>query len=260
MTSFLGEIGKKLAERWLTSVVLPGVLFMAVLFVAWAGGWTKAIDLDALVIRLAALARKATTNPEFAVVLVVGTLLAASGSGLLAQGLGSLVQRIWVSKRPAIVVRFRHARSSANLARYRPARLTSIGDRFYLLNERIDVQYGLSVSLAWPRLWLLLKDPAPAAINSVYNRYRSAAATSGWGIMYGLVGAAWWPAIVVGVVMILVGYRRALTSSVVLSNLLEAAVDTHQVALATVLGISLPEGRITPPEGGQINNILNKRA
>lgn len=34
MNAFLGELGKKLAERWLTLLVLPGLLYITVITVA----------------------------------------------------------------------------------------------------------------------------------------------------------------------------------------------------------------------------------
>jgi hypothetical protein len=56
------------------------------------------------------------------------------------------------------------------------------------------------------------------------------------------------------------GYRRARSSATALAILIEATVDTHATELAKVVGVDLPEGRVTPIEGNRINDLLLKRA
>ncbi|MBT2454574.1 hypothetical protein J7E98_07170, partial [Streptomyces sp. ISL-86] len=57
MNAFLGEPGKRFAERWLALLLLPGALFVAAAAVAGALGQRRALDtggLAAWVDRLAA--------------------------------------------------------------------------------------------------------------------------------------------------------------------------------------------------------------
>jgi hypothetical protein len=90
---FLTELGKKLAERWLTLLVLPGALYVAALAAAGVVGHTFAFSR--LASRLTGLIVPAST----VFVLAVAALLAAAAAGLAAQALGSLVERAWLAER-----------------------------------------------------------------------------------------------------------------------------------------------------------------
>ena len=48
MNAFLGELGRRLAERWVTLLLLPGALFVAAVTVASVLGHGRALDLGAL--------------------------------------------------------------------------------------------------------------------------------------------------------------------------------------------------------------------
>ncbi len=143
---------------------------------------------------------------------------------------------------------------------YLPARATPVGDRFRLVDERVAVQFGLSVVLAWPRLWLLVAEPTAAAVRLAAARYRAATETTAWGVLYLVLGAVWWPAAVVGAAVVVVGYRQSRVRGGVLADVVEATVDVHQKQLAEAVGVDLPHGRVTPAEGLRINDVLNKRA
>ena len=74
------------------------------------------------------------------------------------------------------------------------------------------------------------------------------------------LGGWWWPAAVIGVLTVAVGYRLARGAAAALADLIEAAVDIELPALAGAMGVVLPHQRVTADEGLQINNILNKGA
>lgn len=261
----LSEFGKKLADRWLTVVLLPGLLFTATAGAAIALGQPRALDAGHLATELQRCAAVVRGRPANVAVAVVVTLLAATAAGVCARGLGIGVHRVLVSKRPRWWVNHRNRRALEKAhgtapASYRPARASHVGDRFRLIGARVEAQYGLAVSLAWPRLWLLLSEDARKQITTGYGAYREATTLAGWGVLYLVVGVQWWPAAVAGAVAAAVGCRRTLTSAVRLADLIESVVDVHQAALAAAVGIELAHGRLTPYEGAQINNILNKRA
>ncbi|MEV6702489.1 hypothetical protein AB0M68_36035 [Streptomyces sp. NPDC051453] len=268
MNSLLTEVGRKLADRWLSALVLPGALFVSA---AMCGRWlghSHALDTRRLQDMVQRVGQQLDGRPAAVLLAVAGALLGATGAGLAVQGTAAGVRRAWVARRPARWVAWRRRRAQSALTRrghtvptrYLPARATTIGDRFRLVDQRVDAQYGLAVALAWPRLWLLLADAATTAIRDATTRYRAATETTAWGILYLLLGAIWWPAALAGLVMVTVGQVRGRATGAALADLVEAAVDIHQRPLAETLGIDLPHGRITPEEGARINDILNKRA
>ncbi len=261
----LSEFGKKLADRWLTVLLLPGLLFTAAAWTAVVLGQRDALDLAGLAGELQRRAAAVLAQPAGVVVAVTTLLLVATAAGLGARALGAGGHRVLVSSRPRWWVRHRHrrarARSSGSApASYLPARVSAVGDRFRLIGDRVDAQYGLAVSLVWPRLWLILGEETRKPVTDAYTGYRDATTLAGWGVLYLAMGLRWWPAAVAGGLAVLVGYRRAGTAAAQFADLVESVVDIHQARLAATVGIELPHGRLTPHEGAQINNILNKRA
>ncbi|MFI6732481.1 hypothetical protein ACIBI9_06045 [Nonomuraea sp. NPDC050451] len=95
MSNLLSELGKKLAERWLSLLVLPGALYLAVAFAATALGHKHAFDVPRLTRAVgdqAASPSVASTGGQVVVLLAV--LGAAAALGLAAQSLGSLWERV----------------------------------------------------------------------------------------------------------------------------------------------------------------------
>jgi hypothetical protein len=259
--SLLAELGKRLPERWLGAVLLPGLLFVAAAACGVLLEHRSALDLARLNAEMDRLGGWLSSRPAATVLAVIGALLAATIAGLAAQGLAAVVRRVWTSRRPSRwVARRRRKAKAGSLERYLPARATEIGDRFRLADERVDAQYGLAVALVWPRLWLLLPETVRPVISGVYSRYQVSTETTAWGLLTALLGLIWWPALALGAIVVLVGYRRGRKSGAALADVVEAAVDTHQRQLAEALGVDLPHGRVTPAEGLRINDVLNKRA
>ncbi|MFE1989166.1 hypothetical protein [Streptomyces mirabilis] len=94
MGAFLSELGKRLAERWLSLLVLPGALYLAVAAAAYALGQSHPFDLARLTRRITEwAAHPAAGSVGGQVVLLAAALVAASAVGLAAQGLGSLAER-----------------------------------------------------------------------------------------------------------------------------------------------------------------------
>ena len=94
MAGFLSALGQKLAEHWLTLLVLPGALFLATATTAHTLGQTHALEYRRLDDHITGWAQA----PEAAgvggqVVLLGSVLAAAAAAGLAAEGLGALVQR-----------------------------------------------------------------------------------------------------------------------------------------------------------------------
>jgi hypothetical protein len=92
---FLGALGGKLAERWLTLLVLPGALFLAAATSAHTLGQSHSLDYQRLTAQITQWAKTpAATTLGGQVVLVAAVLAGSAAVGLVAQALGTLVQRI----------------------------------------------------------------------------------------------------------------------------------------------------------------------
>jgi hypothetical protein len=95
---FLTELAKKAAERWLALLVLPGILWVTALFVAWRLGQWPPLEVGRLRSWLAAQAGNPGSHSLATVLLAaVGLLSAAAGAGLVASALGAGVQRLWAA-------------------------------------------------------------------------------------------------------------------------------------------------------------------
>ena len=307
MTGLLTELGKKIADRWLTALILPGLLFVAATVCAHLLGWRHALDPACLAAGLNRAGTALAGKPAPIAVAVVAALLAATGAGLGAHAMAAAVHRVYIARGPRrllrrlmrthrrtrpghpqaqpaarwpvtalhgwsgwclarLLTRRRQAQTRALRRhppppkRYLPARATVIGDRFRLTGERVNAQYGLDATAVWPRLWLLLPDAARGTVQAAHSQYQAAVTLTAWGVLYLALGTAWPPALLAGTITVVTGYRRAVTAAAVLADLIEAAIDTHQPEIAGIAGIALPHGRITPTDGIQINDLLNKRA
>ncbi len=98
MTGFLAELGKNLADRWLSLLILPGALLIAAAAAAGTLGQAHAIDLTLLRARITAIAATPSAHSPGALLLAVGGILAASAlAGLTAAALGSVTTRIWTA-------------------------------------------------------------------------------------------------------------------------------------------------------------------
>jgi hypothetical protein len=95
MSAFLSELGSKLADRWLSLLILPGALYLAVATAAGVLGWGHALDLHLLTTTLTAWAKAPpATTAGGQVVLIAGVLAGAAAVGLTAQALGSGAERL----------------------------------------------------------------------------------------------------------------------------------------------------------------------
>lgn len=95
MGMLLGELGKRLAERWLSLLVLPGALYLAVAGAALVLGYADALDVRKLVEQITAWARDPSVSTAGGQVVLLAAVLAGSATaGLAAQGLGSLLEHL----------------------------------------------------------------------------------------------------------------------------------------------------------------------
>jgi hypothetical protein len=285
VTAVLGELGKKLAERWLTLLALPGLLFVCVAVVAAVLGQGHALDFRELPSWFG------TFTPASGVAAAIAVLAGSAGAGLLVAAMGRLVQGIWTSPGRRAPTRWlvgwrrrrwdrayatvsavlaakatgqpSDADLTAALARcnrislVRPARPAWIGDRLRAVDERVHQTYKLDVSAAWPRLWMQLPDSARTELGAAHESFATSARLIGWALLYLVVGVLWWPTFVIATVTGVTAWIRARAATEVLADLAESAVDLYGAELATKLGFGC-EARLTPEIGLEITRMLRK--
>ncbi|MFJ5779281.1 hypothetical protein [Streptomyces sp. NPDC093094] len=89
------ELGRKLADRWVSLLVLPGLLYLAVAAAAHTLGQRHALDAARLIQEVTAAAeRPAVTGVGGQIVLVGAIVVAAAAAGLVAEATGALVERL----------------------------------------------------------------------------------------------------------------------------------------------------------------------
>ncbi|WP_299537585.1 hypothetical protein [uncultured Streptomyces sp.] len=306
MNPLLATLGTKLTERWLNLLVLPGALFLAVAAGGVTLGHRRWNDLDRLRTVLDGLAaRPAMDRAGTVVLLVAGSLLAASAASLVAQFLGGLIERYWlrfardplshalvewrrrrwrrrddalraafpaagpvtaadgdaVTVPPRIHARI-HVLSEARdrVALREPTRPTWYGDRMQATADRVEAAYGVDLAALWPRLWLILPEPAVRQIQSARSSFAAAARLAAWAAGYAVLGCWWWPAALIAVGCAAVARFRVRDALGALAELIEAAVDVHALELAARVGLSGPdaEGLLPRRTGDRMSEVFRK--
>jgi hypothetical protein len=158
-----------------------------------------------------------------------------------------------------LLVRVRRRRAVAAAAKvgvepvpaYLPARPTWIGERFRLVDVAIAAQYqGLRLGLAWPRLWVLVPDSARVPVQTANTEFQAASVAAG---LHLVVGAWWYPALIIGAEIFVVGWARARGHAATLALLIEATVDTHLSQLLAAL-----DRGMTVDLASQVNDHMHK--
>ena len=151
MNPILAELGKKVVDRWLTALLLPGLLYAGVLSCAALAGHRHALDPEHLAVALDDVVRRLQHRPVRVVLAATTLLLVASLTAVLARELAGLVQRGLTCGRPTRWVRFRAAcakHRDAPRAAYVQHKTSAVGDHFALLELRSRIQYGIDIELA----------------------------------------------------------------------------------------------------------------
>ncbi|MFI7316773.1 hypothetical protein [Streptomyces venezuelae] len=118
-----------------------------------------------------------------------------------------------------------------------PTRPTWYGDRMQATADRVEAAYGVDLAALWPRLWLILPEPAVRHVQSAHDSFSAAARLAAWAVAYALLACWWWPAALVAVGCAAVARSRARGALEALAGLIEAAVDVHGRELAARVGL-----------------------
>ncbi|MEE1743780.1 hypothetical protein [Streptomyces sp. JV184] len=288
MNGLFDELGRKIANKWLTTLLIPGLLWVCTAVLAWHLGWRHAFDPHSA---LPMLHRLGTGHLAGKTVLVaVSALFVAVGAGIAADGLSTLLRSFWVapvrsapSRWLRNVRRERWERADRNMeavseralrtgdgseidaawarrdaiSPIHPVHATWIGDRLRENQRRVQRAYGLDLATTWPRLWAVAPDPIRADIGVAQENFANAARIVAWALLYGLLGLLWGPALLVAVGVLYVGARRARSATEVLCQLVESCVDLYAVDLAERLRIPCA-GVFSREVGESISELLRK--
>ncbi|MEV7794371.1 hypothetical protein [Streptomyces sp. NPDC087512] len=146
------------------------------------------------------------------------------------------------------------------VAPHAPVRPCWYGDRMQAAADRVEAAYGVDLAALWPRLWLILPEPAVRQIQSSRDSFGAAARLAAWAVGYALLACWWWPAAPVAVVCAAVARGRAREALGALAELVEAAVDVHGGELAARVGLTPPDtaGPLDPGTGDRMSEIFRK--
>ncbi|MFI1995578.1 hypothetical protein [Actinoplanes sp. NPDC020271] len=272
MISVLTEVGKRVSGRWVTAILLPGLVFVAVLTVALVVRHGHALDEGRLVGWGGRTGRSLVKEPARLVLVVMLIVGAAGVAGTAAAGLGRLAQRVWMRHRFLTgdrITRTRFSRRSraraaahragqSPVAAYLPQRPTWMADRVRLVEVRVRAQYHVTAALVWPRLWLLLTEDTRRPVTDARIRYAEAVTLVGWGTLYLLPGLLWWPALIIAGCVLLTAWRRARETLAEWTELVEAVIDLRLRDLADALGTPIGGPAITAAEGRALDDRLGK--
>ncbi|MFF2549917.1 hypothetical protein ACFVUS_02910 [Nocardia sp. NPDC058058] len=110
MGTFFQELAKKLAERWITLLVIPGALFLAAVGIGYRLGHRHGLDRD----QLRAFSSEITAwivrqPPGSQAMALAAVLLAAAGVGLTVQALAGVTRTLWLGlwPRPLVFLQYR---------------------------------------------------------------------------------------------------------------------------------------------------------
>lgn len=285
MTEFLGEIGKKLAERWVAFLAVPGLLYLAAVTCAVVLGQDHALDFASLSHQITRWAGSAALRSVGSAALIAAAVLAGSVvAGLAAAALGRLTEMTWAMpgrRRPAKwLTGWRRKRSqdakriaddpASSQARVckaiaradricliEPGRPTWIGDRLRVSEVRVQRTYGLDLGATWPRLWLLAPESVRTEISAARDSFTASARLTGWAVLYLALAAWWWPAAPIAVTAGIASVIKARLAAGDLADLVESAVDLHGRELARQLGRA-EAGPLTPALGEDLTTVMRK--
>lgn len=239
----LAELQKRIPDGWFLRRLLPAALFVVVATVGGGQlGQRHWDDLGLARERIAAALRLSggmSTDGAASLVLlavaVVGAAFAvpfaAGAIGALASGawpwwlmplgrrLTALRVRRWAHPdeigREAVRARaagreLRADRLDARRARTgsaRPGSPTWSGDQFRAAEAHVEAETGVDIASEWTALLLAVPDTSRVALSDARDAYDAACEALAWSAAFTVLGAWWWPAAPIGVVLWLASWQ-----------------------------------------------------
>jgi hypothetical protein len=270
LTKFSENLGGKLAEQWIATVLTPAFAFWfgGLLTIIYHNGWippvtwfsqqTEPLQIASLVVALLGVAASAQLVSRFDQALLRflegywPRWLHPLRRWLLARQSDQYEkaeQRFQVLDRTLMAAsEARHTADAVLLEEYAsldwslrgvPAlpeqRMpTRLGNRLRASERMPHDKYGLDAVVCWPRLWLLLPDGTKNEVTAARQALDAAARLWLWGLLFTLWAVwAWWAA-PIGILVVVLAYRWILNAAEVYGDLVEAAFDLHRYKLDSV--------------------------
>jgi hypothetical protein len=296
MQAFFAGLGGKLAEKWVTLLVLPGLLFVGIATAAVTLGQRDWSQVGRVPKRFAGpVASLGSLASVKAASVAFGVLLVATIAGFVVRALAAIIERLWLGQWPRPISGLAHVLINRrkerwddaqrkvedaftpypnqvvldeltdarnNIALAPPRHPTWMGDRVAAVQARVYSEYALDLATVWPRIWLRSPETTRNELSAARARFDSAAALAAWGVLYALVGIWWWPSVAIGVIVFITGWYRGRDTIAVFAELVEAGVDLYAVELIVALGIETPPAsiRLTKELGQALTKICGKGA
>jgi hypothetical protein len=163
MSGFLNTLGQKLAERWLTLLVLPGALYLATAITAHILGDTHALDHHYLTRQITVWAKTPTiTTVSGQIILLAAVLAGAAAAGLAAQALGRIAEHL------ALAANWRSwPHPVRQLAQWRVDKRRNHWDTARTKYERLREEAAQALALQGTRLDRTERDTAYRAVTRI---------------------------------------------------------------------------------------------
>lgn len=117
---------------------------------------------------------------------------------------------------------------------------TTLGNILRAYELKPYIKYGLDAIVCWPRLWCLLPDAARGDISSARSDLNAAVRLWIWGMLFTLwMSWAWW-ALPVGLLAAWLAYNWMLSAAQTYGILIETAFDLYRDRLYAALRLPLP--------------------
>ncbi|MFG3662069.1 hypothetical protein [Streptomyces sp. NPDC047706] len=121
MNAVLVELGRTYVERWMTLLVLPGLLYVAGAAVAYRLGHTRRADLGRLTGLLEPGGPLIGTSLSSVWLFVIVLPLLSAAAGLAARGAAAVLARLWFEPWPGVLRRPAERRTAGRAARWTEA-------------------------------------------------------------------------------------------------------------------------------------------
>jgi len=271
----LAELQRRIPDRWFFRRLLPATVYVLAAVICGAQlGQAHATDLGLARVRIATaltISQAAAPGAAASVVLLAIAVaacafavpVAAAAVDVLASGawpwwlvpLGDRLlagrRRRWTDPRELGIAAVRAADQGQALRRARldarravtapepPAGYTWSADQLAATRQRVRERTSRDITASWAVLLLVLPDSARASLTGARDSYDAACETMAWAVAVVVLGGWWWPAVPLGLLTGLVGWRLLRQSVTGLCAAAEAA--------STVYAKDLPPGL---PGGG----------
>ncbi|MFF7976971.1 hypothetical protein [Streptomyces sp. NPDC007905] len=141
-----------------------------------------------------------------------------------------------------------------------PDRPTWTAQRMATATGRVRQRYGVELAEIWPHIWAVADGEARKDIQGVRDSYADASRLAAWGTAYLLVtvSTGWWPASLIGAVLVGTAVLRARAAIDALATLAESTVDLNIRKVAEQLGVACQAG-FDATAATSLNAVLRPR-